>query len=96
MFTRRHRVPCAFGGDDDDDVGDPYAVLGVRAGADVQEVRRAYRRRARELHPDVCDAPDAAEQFRRRRVSSSGGSDGGSGKSGGSRKWWLVGIKTAC
>jgi hypothetical protein len=31
---------------------DPFAVLGVPRGATVEEVRAAYRRRARRLHPD--------------------------------------------
>jgi len=66
--TRSHQagrtcVLRAFG-DNDSKVTDPYVVLGVRSGADVAEIRRAFRRRARELHPDVSDAPDAAEKFR--------------------------------
>ncbi|MBN1773037.1 MAG: DnaJ domain-containing protein [Deltaproteobacteria bacterium] len=32
--------------------GDPWVVLGVRRGAGADEIRRAFRRRARELHPD--------------------------------------------
>ena len=37
---------------------DPYAVLGVHAGASDAEIRSAYRERARQLHPDV-DGGDA-------------------------------------
>ena len=33
-------------------VFDPYATLGVRPGADVAQVRKAYRRLARQHHPD--------------------------------------------
>lgn len=33
-------------------VGDPWTVLGVRRNADAATVRRAYRRRAFETHPD--------------------------------------------
>jgi hypothetical protein len=31
---------------------DPHAVLGVSAGASAEEMKAAFRRRARELHPD--------------------------------------------
>ena len=31
---------------------DPYAVLGLAAGATAVEMKAAFRRRARELHPD--------------------------------------------
>ena len=43
---------------------DYYEVLGVLRGADEKEVKKAFRRLARELHPDVSDAPDAQERFR--------------------------------
>ena len=39
---------------------DPYAVLGIPAGADEQTIRRAFRRLARESHPDSSPAGDAA------------------------------------
>ena len=35
-----------------------------RARRDDAEIKRAFRRLARELHPDVSDAPDAEERFR--------------------------------
>ncbi len=41
-----------------------YAALGLGLGAGVGDVRAAYRRLARELHPDVNRAPDAAERMR--------------------------------
>lgn len=41
-----------------------YAVLGVPADADEEMIRKAFRSRARKLHPDVSDAPDAEERFR--------------------------------
>lgn len=43
---------------------DYYDVLGVSQDADGDEIRRAFRRKAREYHPDVNDAPDAADRFR--------------------------------
>ena len=39
------------------------ALLGVDAAADAAALQRAYRRRAKELHPDRNRAPDAGEQF---------------------------------
>src|SRR5687768_363024 len=43
---------------------DFYEVLGVARTADAETLRQAYRRRARELHPDVSDVPEAEELFR--------------------------------
>src|SRR5439155_551315 len=43
---------------------DYYEVLGVGREADEGEIKRAFRRLARELHPDVSEVPDAQERFR--------------------------------
>ena len=43
---------------------DHYEVLGVGRGASEDEIRSAYRRLARQYHPDVSDADDAAARFR--------------------------------
>ena len=40
-----------------------YEVLGLRAGATGREIKAAYRRLARERHPDVAPAPGAAAEF---------------------------------
>lgn len=42
---------------------DYYGILGVEQGADAAELKRAYRRLARELHPDVNPDPAAQERF---------------------------------
>jgi molecular chaperone DnaJ len=47
---------------------DYYGILGVGSDAGPDEIKRAYRRLARELHPDVN--PDAAAQERFREVSA--------------------------
>jgi hypothetical protein len=46
-------------------VPDYYAVLGIPQNASLAEIRLAYRRRARTVHPDMNADPEAEERFRR-------------------------------
>lgn len=75
---------------------DYYAELGVARDASAEEIKRAYRRLARELHPDVNPDPAAQERFKtitaayevlsdpdKRRMHDLGGDPFGSGGFGG-------------
>jgi DnaJ-class molecular chaperone len=49
--------------DIDPGLEDAWAVLGLGADADRDQVTSAYRRLARATHPDVSPTPDAAARF---------------------------------
>ena len=46
------------------DKRDYYEVLGLSKGASEDEIKRAYRKLAKQYHPDVNKAPDAEAKFK--------------------------------
>jgi len=49
---------------------DPYAALGVSRSASADDIRRAYRTLAKELHPDVRPGDKAAEERFKRATAA--------------------------
>jgi molecular chaperone DnaJ len=43
---------------------DYYDILGVQRGATDSDIKKAFRKLAREVHPDVSNAPDSEHRFR--------------------------------
>jgi molecular chaperone DnaJ len=78
---------------------DYYGTLGVRPDASAEEIKRAYRKLARELHPDVNPDADALQRFKdvtaayevlsdpqKRKIVDMGGDPLGNGGAGGSMR----------
>lgn len=46
------------------DFKDYYAILGVSKNASQDEIQRAYRKLARQYHPDINKTPEAESTFK--------------------------------
>lgn len=52
-----------FGATEQTETATFYVTLGIPTAAAPEEIKRAYRRMARQWHPDVCREPDATQRF---------------------------------
>uniref|UniRef100_A0A914W4S8 DnaJ homolog subfamily C member 16 n=1 Tax=Plectus sambesii TaxID=2011161 RepID=A0A914W4S8_9BILA len=44
-------------------INDPYATLGISKKATIKDIKRAYKEKAKEWHPDKNESPGANEKF---------------------------------
>ena len=42
---------------------DPYSILGIQPGASTEEIKRAYRKKAQQWHPDLNKSEEAKARF---------------------------------
>src|SRR4026207_1189830 len=54
---------------------DYYKTLGVSKNASAEEIKKAYRRLARQHHPDVNKKPEAEKRFKKVTEANEGLSD---------------------
>ena len=50
---------------------DYYNILGLLAGASADEIKKAYRKKARQYHPDLNQSPDARDMFIKAKAAAS-------------------------
>jgi len=44
-------------------INDYYSILGLQHGSSVDEIKKAYRKKAREFHPDINPSSSAKDMF---------------------------------
>jgi curved DNA-binding protein CbpA len=44
-------------------ISDYYEILGLTSGSSIDDVKRAYRKKARLYHPDINHSPEAKDHF---------------------------------
>lgn len=66
----------------------PYEILGVSTNASKEEVKKAFRKLAKEYHPDVSKAKDAEERFKRINEAYMAIMSGEYSESDYNEQWW--------